>query len=314
MQNTSDLLNFEDLKAAGKLPSPKGVALAVMRLCEQENISLPELVHTILADPVLAGNIIKMANAVNPNRNRPIASVTIDTLILIGIHAVRQAVLGFSLVNDYKKGTCDAFDYQYFWSHCTAMACAAQAVGSVVRIAPIAEIFTCGLLAEIGQLALATARPEEYSELLKKFAELPTKELIQAERQQFGLGRRELVGAMMMDWGMPQLFIDVVSSYDDTQKGGFADGSRHLNLALALQLSAQLANVYLAPLAQRDELMVRVFEIGELLNLNAERVVAIANLAALEWLEWGRLLNIRSTVMPEFVIPGEENAAGSPAA
>ena len=298
-----DLLNFDELKASGKLPSPKGVALAVMQLCQQENISLHELAHTILADPVLAGNIIKMANAVNPNRNRPIASVTIDTLILIGIQAVRQAVLGFSLVSDYRKGSCKQFNYTHFWSHSTAMGCAAQAVGSVVRIAPIAEIFTCGLLAEIGQLALASARPEAYSELLNKFAEMPLKDLMQAECQEFGMGRRALVAAMMKDWGMPQLFIDVVSSYDDIQAGGFGEGSRHINLALALQLAAQLANVYLAPLDERDAMMVRVFEIGTALNLNAERVVAIANLAAHDWLEWGRLLNIRSVAMPEFVVP-----------
>ena len=35
-----------------------------------------------------AGRIIKLANYINPNKNRPIASVTVDTLILIGIQAV----------------------------------------------------------------------------------------------------------------------------------------------------------------------------------------------------------------------------------
>src|SRR5574343_1355365 len=97
-----EVLDFNELKASGTLPSPKGVALRVMQLCQDENLSLKDLAQTIQGDPALAGRIIKIANYVNPNRSRPIAAVTTDTLVLIGIHAVRQVVLGLSLVGNYR--------------------------------------------------------------------------------------------------------------------------------------------------------------------------------------------------------------------
>ena len=305
--NRSGKLDFDELKASGVLPSPKGVALAVMKEFKKENLALPELAHIILGDPALAGRIIKVANALNPNRNRPIASVTVDTLILVGIQAIRQAVLGFSLVMSYKKGKCKGFNYQNFWSHSVGMACAAQAIGAVVRIAPLAEMFTCGLLAEAGQLGLASARPDAYSKLLKQYAGKPLKYLLQAESDEFGMNRRDLTTAMLADWGMPKLFVDAVALYDDPETSGFAHGSRNLNLTLTLQWAAQLANFYIAPDHERAAMLPRIFEIGSSLDLDTVQIVAIANQAARDWLEWGGLLNIRMAAVPPLEIPEDED-------
>lgn len=296
-------LNFDELKASGELPSPKGVALAVMELFKQENLALPELAHTILADPALTGRIIKMANSINPNRNRPIASVTVDTLILIGIQATRQAVLALSLAMSYRKGKCKRFDYQNFWSHSLAMACVAQTVGAVVRTAPLAEMFICGLLAEVGQLGLAAVRPDEYSALLEQYAGKPLAEQLLAESDLFGMNQCELSAAMMADWGMPRLFIDAVSFYHDPQASGFVPGSRHLNLILALQLAAQLADFFTAADDARAAMPPRIFAIGASLGLDASQVTAIADHAAQDWLEWGGLLNIRMAAAPRLETP-----------
>ena len=307
--NIKHKLNFDELKASGELPSPKGVALAVMELFKRENLALPELAHTILADPALTGRIIKMANSVNPNRSRPIASVTVDTLILIGIQATRQAVLALSLVMSYRKGQCKGFDYQTFWSHSLAMACVVQTVGTVVRTAPLAEIFICGLLAEVGQLGLAAVRPDDDSKLLEQYAGKPLEELLQAESNEFGMNHCDLTAAMMADWGIPQLFIDAVTYYHDPGASGFAQGSRNLNLVLALQLAAQLADLFTAPDHARAAMLPRIFEIGASLNLDAEHVVAIANHAAQDWLEWGELLNIKMWAVPPLEAPKVDGGA-----
>ncbi|MDH4284144.1 MAG: HDOD domain-containing protein, partial [Gallionellaceae bacterium] len=253
---------------------------------------------TILADPALAGRIIKMANSINPNRNRPIASVTVDTLILIGIQATRQAVLALSLVMAYRKGKCKKFDYERFWSHSVATACVAQTIGAVVRTAPLPEIFTCGLLARVGQLGLAAVRPDDDSKLIELYAGKPLMELLQAESDEFGMNHCDLTAAMMADWGMPKLLIDAVYFHYDPAASGFAQGSRGLNLTLTLHLAAQLADLFTAPDQARCALLPPVFETGAMLGLGADDVAAIANHAAQDWLEWGELLNIKAAAMP----------------
>ncbi len=299
----TDKLNFNELKEAGRLPSPKGVALKVMRLCQMEEVNLTELAYTISCDPALSGYIIKLANAANPNKHRPIASVTSDTLIIAGINAIRQAVIALSLVSNYQKGKCTTFDYLHFWLESVAMACIAQRIGATIRIAPLSELFTCGLLTEIGQLGLATARPEEYAELLKRHHNEPLEILIETENQQFGMGRRAFSAAMMYDWGMPQLFIDVAAVYDSPGVGGFTPGSRQYNFAQALHLAARLASIFVAINPDRKLLLPKLFEIGSLLKLSPEQVITIANQASQDWMEWSKMLHVIPHRIPAFEIP-----------
>lgn len=272
--------------------------MTLMRQVQKENVALPVLVQTIASDPALTGQIIKLANAVNPDRSRPIASVTVDTLLIVGTHAVRQVAIGLSLVTAYQKGECRTFDYARFWAHSTAMACAAQNIGTLVRLAPLTEVFTCGLLAEIGQLVLATVRPEAYSSLLKQYANQPVDVMVQAESHQFDIGRRALAAAMMADWGMPQLFIDAVSSYDHPEAAGFDPGSRRFKLALALKMADQLATMYTSPDDPNAAMLPDIIELGAKLNFSTEQVLSIANQAASDWLEWGRLLNLKIKAVP----------------
>jgi len=307
-----DKLDFAELKAAGILPSPKGVALTVMKLCQRENVSLPELAHTIQADPVLDGRIIKIANVVNHNKARPIASVTTDTLILIGIQAVRQVILGFSLVTTYREGDCKAFDYTRYWSRSVAMASAAQAIGAAVRIAPPAELFTCGLLSGVGRLGLAAVRPDAYSTLLEQMAGPCNNDLVAAETARFGLNHRDLSSSMMADWSIPKLFIDVVFHHENPEASGFAEGSRQRKLTHTVQLAALLADTFLADEHERARQLPRLFQLGNQLDISPEQLVGIANQTLREWADWGQLLHIETGKLPEFMLP--EDLANPPRA
>jgi HD-like signal output (HDOD) protein len=292
-----EVLDFIELKAAGELPSPKGVALKVMRLCQDENLSLKELATTIQADPALAGRLIKIANYVNPNRSRPIASVTTDTLILIGIHAVRQVVMGLSLIGNYRDGRCKLFDYDQFWSHSVAMGSAAHAIATVTRVTSPAEMFNCGLMSGVGQLALVTARPESYCELLAEFPEASTKILYDAQQQHFGTTQREMMIFMLQDWGIPKLFIDALYYHEDPLSSGYAENSRPLRLTYTLQLAALLARACMQSEID-DALLSRIQAFGALLGIDPEQLDDIAEKSMAEWRDWCSILNVSTTIKP----------------
>lgn len=285
-------IDFIELRASGGLPSPKGVALKVMQLCQDENLSLKELAQTIQGDPALAGRIIKIANYVNPNRSRPIASVTTDTLILIGIHAVRQVVLGLSLVGNYREGRCKLFDYEHFWSLSVAMGSAAHAICSAIRVAAPAEMFNCGLMSGVGQLALVTVRPETYCEILSQLPDAPTKSLQDAQREYFGLTQRDMMVFMLQDWGIPKLFIDALYYHEDPLSSGYAENSRPLRITYALQLASLLARACVE--AEIDEtLLARIKAFADLLEIEPEQLDAIAEQTRTEWQDWCATLEVR---------------------
>lgn len=304
----SELIDFNELKAAHALPSPRGVRLNIMRLCQHENVSLQELARQIQSDPVLAGRIIKLANRHNQNNVRPIASVTTDVLILIGVAAVRQVVLGISLLTSYQSGACRNFSYAQFWSQSVAMACAAQALAGCVRIAPVAEMFTCGLLAGIGRLGLASARPEAYSGLLTQYADSPPEQMTEAETQLFGYNHLSLAVAMMNDWNIPRLFCDAVLFHEAPQASGFAAESRQQKLVQLLNCAARIADICMArDDGQVQHLYAALCASGPALGIEQEQLADVIHQASLDWADWGSVLQVKTRVLPPLQIDEGED-------
>ena len=160
MTTPIDLEKFEQLKATGVLPSPKGAAMAIIRLTRRDDVPLGELAHAVKSDPAFVGRLIKAANSVQMGTRRPVASVS-DALVVLGIPTVRALALGFSLLSENRTGRCRNFDYSRFWSHSLVCAIALQTLVIRTRLAPSEECFSIGLLSHIGELALATLFTEE---------------------------------------------------------------------------------------------------------------------------------------------------------
>jgi two-component system cell cycle response regulator len=92
-------------------------------------------------------------------------ALTPEVLMSIGIQSVRQVVLAFSLVSGNRQGQCPEFDYEAFWSRSAATGVAMQLLGAAPRgLHRRAELFTVGLLANVGRMALAALHAERYGD------------------------------------------------------------------------------------------------------------------------------------------------------
>jgi diguanylate cyclase (GGDEF)-like protein len=196
---------LDELKATNQLPSPAGVALAILRLAESELATRQEIARALQTDPALPGRVLKLANSVAAGRARAVTSVR-EAVTHLGVRLVRNVALGFSLVSQTGQGACRAFDYAGFWSRSLAMGVAAQgAAAYTARIAP-AEAFTCGLLAQVGRLALASVYPEAYGPVLARGGD--PADLVRLEREAFATDHNELTSAMLRDWGLPEVCVE----------------------------------------------------------------------------------------------------------
>lgn len=283
---------YLELKSSGSLPSPTGTAMKLIELCQQSNVALPEIVHAMQADPGLVGRVLKMANSPIYGRLRPVVSLSPDVLMTIGIQSLRQVVLAFSLVSSHRKGQCREFDYQEFWSRSVAIGVAAELIGAEVRIAPPVEMFTCGLLSQIGKLALAAIHHEKYGNALAEAGDDHDR-LLQLEEENFGLNHAEISAAMMADWGIPKFFSEAVLYQELPGLAGFSENSRRARLILCFHLAWLLAALCFMDEAERPECMARIYPVGRKLDLDNEMLVSIANQMLVEWKEWSALLEIQ---------------------
>ncbi len=297
--NPMDISKFEKLKASGNLPSPKGVALAIMRLSQKEDASMAELARIIKADPAFVGRLIKAANSVNANPGRPVVSVQ-EALVVLGMPAVRNLALGFSLLSQYKHGACKGFDYAGFWTASLACGIALQELTLRTRAAQAEEAFSVGLLARVGELALATLHAEEYSGVLRTVSKSPQADLVGLEAERFAMNHRDLTAAMLTDWGLPKIFCEVAHAHERCDEAVFREGSREYALLQSLALSRLIADICIADEAARAACMPRLFVLGARLAIENDELMQLCDGVVREWKEWASILNVSAPNAPSF--------------
>lgn len=294
-----DITRFEQIKASGDLPSPKGVALAIIQMSQKDDVSIPELAHVIKSDPAFVGRLLKAANSANNYGRRPSVSVH-DALVVLGLPAVRGLALGFSLVSEYGSGRCQAFDYQEFWSTSLVCAIAMHALTTRTRVAMPEEAFSVGLLARVGELALATLHPERYADTLERHRALEDSSLKDLETEAFAVNHSELSAAMLSDWGLPKLFSEPVYLHEHPDQAAFPEGSRHDVLVHSLALSRYLAAVCMAQENHRSVMMPKLYRLGSHLSIDSEVLNALCDKVIHDWHDWGQLLGVRTQPVPPF--------------
>ncbi len=281
-----DPLRFAEMKASGRLPLPTGLSLELIEQLKRPDVSLPELCRLIQRDPALVGRLLQMANAAVYARPRPAAAITPDVLMMLGLPAVRNVELAFSLIDTHRKGASQRFDYDAFWLRSFAEASAAQAIGAAVRMVPALEMFTLGLLAELGQLALASWSPESYDAMAETLG--PNAEAYQwleAERATFGFDHTELAASLAADWGLPKLFQEALRWHALPKANWpFPPDERVGRLTAALALAHRLADTFFLDDAARVEALAGLQSRASALGIG--EWLQLADAALKGWQEW----------------------------
>ena len=288
---------YAALKATGRLISPKGIALAIIRMLQRDDYRIADLVQLVQTDPAIAGRILYFANAAIFGRSRPIVSLQ-GAIVALGTFRLRDLVIGLSVMNEHRKGRCRSFDYDGFWAHSLATAIACQQLAQFAQIAS-EEIFTIGLLARIGELALASTYPDDYSELLLAAQGQPC-ELAALEQQRFGFDHRELCASMLREWGLPDALIQAAFHHDNPDTAGFADGSRVQTLTHCLALASALARLCMAEEEARWSLLPSLLARAARLGVGSEALNALVDGVVARWREWGNKLQLRTRDLPPF--------------
>ncbi len=286
---------FEELKSGGLLPSPKGVSLSVLEMTRCTDTSINDLTRLVQVDPAIAGRLLRYANAAHGGSLRHIASLK-HAVTFLGLFRVRQIVLAFTLIDQYRSGKCSAFDYTGYWTTSLASGIAAQQLASLAQCPPD-ECFTCGLLSGVGRLALATIYPEEYADLLS--LDLPEASLCKEEQSLFGIEHAYLSAEMLLEWGLPDIFADAVRYHEQPGAAPFAPQTRAYTLTSVLHLAMRIGQLLNLNEAQRWDKIPSLYHSAAQLGLEEKDVPALIERTMASWQEWAKDLNLPTRAHPD---------------
>ncbi|MGR9013156.1 MAG: diguanylate cyclase [Gammaproteobacteria bacterium] len=280
--------NLTELKAADRLPSPSGTALAIMQLVQQNDANVHQVSQLVKIDPALSGRILRFANSAAFGARRPIADVH-TAVLMMGMQTVRNFALSLSLINN-NKGNCSGFDYEAYWAKSIAISVAISAITARdITVIP-AESFTLGLLGEIGSLALATAWSDIYGECLDA---AKGQQLIELERERFGIDHNALSLLLLEDWGFPTVFLDALMlSFEETVPG--VDRTAHF--AKQLIFARLIGNYCLADEEHRVQLLPKLKAEADFHALDGVALLTFIDEIIELWHEWGQVCDVKTDI------------------
>lgn len=268
---------------AAQLYSLPAVAAQVLQLTGSGEVDRTALKACLENDPALTTRILKVVNSSLFGVTRKVTDLG-QALAILGVKPLTMLVLGFSLPAKLLAETEKEVLTRY-WRHTLFKAAACREISRRLFPAMSEEVFTAGLLQDIGELVLIQQLGNSYvrfrSQVLKE-----ERTLRDAEWLALGFDHVELSARLLGQWGMPASFTALIAS-----KSGSSPESKGDNpLVQVLQIAELMARfvesggtdqIGLAATA-RDRLGLAAQQVREILDILTERAEELALILALD--------------------------------
>jgi diguanylate cyclase (GGDEF)-like protein len=303
------------LTQAENLPSLPAVAVEVLRLCEDEDSTVKDLVSAVQRDPALAMRMLKLANSPLFGLGNAVATVDHAAMVL-GLKTVKLMSLSFSLAQTLPREGTSGFDYARYWRRSLLGAVAARALARREEALWEDEAFLAGLIAHVGQLVLAECLPAMYIDVVA--AEAPRWPSLAVEKSAMGFHSADVAGALLSTWNLPDVVaipVAYAARLAELPAEARPDARRLTEvLAVALGIVAVLADEDNgAALLDLEERAARLCGMGAdeleafLLGLEGE-VAEVAELLALELPDHGSHAGVLARARDQIVALGLRTA------
>jgi signal transduction histidine kinase/HD-like signal output (HDOD) protein len=193
------------------LPTLPGVAHHLLSLLTAERPVRRDLQLAIEGDAALSARVLRLALAYAPS---PDAVTSIDAVFEILPAEVLTADL--LSVGTIDPRVAQELNLTRLWRHILATGMAAQVIANRLgTVAPQAALLA-GILHDVGQIALVTALPRAYSQVLQQ-AQSAGSGLLEAERAMLGVDHAVLGRRLARRWGFSETLQSVIWLHHQAQ-------------------------------------------------------------------------------------------------
>jgi putative nucleotidyltransferase with HDIG domain len=193
-----------------QLPTLPAVATRLLELTTSSDSNAADVVSVIKTDQSLTSKILSLVRRADLGVRGDV--MTIERVVaLMGFEAVRNAVLSIQIYETFasvEPHDQAEFDRSEFWKHSLAVACAAQLVAEATgpRTAG-GEAFVCGLLHDIGKIALDACLPKSYARVIRQTRQRHQC-ICDAEREVLGLDHSVAGRRLLTRWKLPKPIVE----------------------------------------------------------------------------------------------------------
>jgi HD-like signal output (HDOD) protein len=199
-------LNGTERRLLGRLPAFSPVAIRLLSLLAKESVSFKEVSRVVALDPILAGEVLRLANSGLYGR-RVVVSSIVSAMAILGCGRLGQIAVTAALWRGLPRRAAPFI--RDWWRHSIAAALIARQ-RSDDQSKDFA--YTAALLHGVGQLALFEDAPQPYLEVVES-AYHGGNDLLALERDAFGVDHASLGGLILESWALPETLCEAVTRH-----------------------------------------------------------------------------------------------------
>lgn len=203
------------LRQLEQLPTLPAVAVKVLEATGRKDSSSAQIADLIKLDPALTVKVLKLVRRADMGVRGEVSTVD-KAVSLLGFDCIRSAVLAISAMGVFPVQSQDGskrFDRLEFWKHSLAVGCAAELIAERNKDIDASEAFVCGLLHDIGKIALDSILPKSYERVLEA-SELLRGNIADVERTAIGIDHMVAGKRLSEQWQLPAVIRDCIWLHD----------------------------------------------------------------------------------------------------
>lgn len=202
-------------------PAMPGAALKLLSLADAPCATVQQIEDALRQDPGLTANVLKLANSAYFGIPSKIGSVR-QAVMLLGLKRLVQMVVTTCAGAVIDRGV-PGYDLPAgeLWRHSLAVSVAAKGLAAELKLPAADEIFTAGLLHDVGKLILGHFVQEDYPEIERALAQGMTFE--GAEAAVLGIDHAEIGARVLAQWSLPENIVHAVRWHHAPEKFGSVD-------------------------------------------------------------------------------------------
>lgn len=209
------------LERLDELPALPSIVYELGKVVNDPMSSTQEVEKLMATDQSMTSKVLRMVNSAYyaipggvTNLSRAIAYLGFDT--------INQLVLSSSVLKALDNKGLDGFNMTDLWTHAVGVAVASETTAKYVRHPLPSDLFTCGLLHDMGKVAQVTLDPELSMAIVNEAREKKTT-FIEAEAALEVIRHTNLGQLLAAKWNLPSM-VQYCIKYHHTPETGLRSG------------------------------------------------------------------------------------------
>lgn len=204
------MLNLETLAfKVNELKTLPTMYMRIRNLVEDPDTSAEDVSDIIAQDPVIAAKILRIVNSAFYSFPSKIDDIC-QAVMIIGFSGIIELVFSLSVTYMFIKcGNDINLNRGEMWKHSLGCAVFAKTIGKYTQKLETEELFTAGLLHDIGKIIIDQYLPVSFAHIIEQTSQNSGRlSIMDAEKQHLGYSHAE-VGALVAEkWRLPQSIVE----------------------------------------------------------------------------------------------------------